>query len=105
VFEYALSMTTGQDLAKVLWLNSPNAEVWLDRRTNYTRSMATVRHTMENNRAGEKNYYVILCIFCLTLALHSLSHTVFLSSVCLDVYGWLYIRTETTSGKYRNKEM
>ena len=42
VFEYALSMTTGQDLAKVLWLKSPNAEVWLDRRTNFTRSLAVM---------------------------------------------------------------
>ena len=42
VFEYALSMTTGQDLAKVLWLKSPNAEVWLDRRTAFTRSLAVM---------------------------------------------------------------
>jgi len=42
VFEYALSMTTGQDLSKVLWLKSPNAEVWLDRRTNYSRSLAVM---------------------------------------------------------------
>src|SRR5580698_5690377 len=42
VFEYALSMTTGHDLAKVLWLKSPNAEVWLDRRTNFTRSLAVM---------------------------------------------------------------
>ena len=42
VFEYALSMTTGHDLAKVLWLKSPNAEVWLDRRTHFTRSLAVM---------------------------------------------------------------
>jgi len=42
VFEYALSMTSGHDLGKVLWLKSPNAEVWLDRRTNYTRSLAVM---------------------------------------------------------------
>jgi FKBP12-rapamycin complex-associated protein len=42
VFEYALHMTAGQDLAKVLWLRSPNAEVWLDRRTNFTRSLAVM---------------------------------------------------------------
>jgi serine/threonine-protein kinase mTOR len=42
VFEYALSRTTGQDLYKVLWLKSNNSEVWLDRRTNYTRSLAVM---------------------------------------------------------------
>lgn len=42
VFEYALSNTTGQDLFKVLWLNSSNSEVWLYRRTNYTRSLAVM---------------------------------------------------------------
>ncbi|KAJ1546804.1 phosphatidylinositol kinase- protein kinase tor1, partial [Cladochytrium tenue] len=42
VFEYALENTTGQDLYKVLWLNSKNSEVWLDRRTNYTRSLAVM---------------------------------------------------------------
>jgi FKBP12-rapamycin complex-associated protein len=42
VFEYALENTTGQDLSKVLWLKSKNSEVWLDRRTNYTRSLAVM---------------------------------------------------------------
>jgi len=42
VFEYALSRTTGQDLYKVLWLKSQNSETWLDRRTNYTRSLAVM---------------------------------------------------------------
>jgi len=42
VFEYALENTTGQDLYKVLWLKSQNSEVWLDRRTNYTRSLAVM---------------------------------------------------------------
>lgn len=42
VFEYALENTAGQDLAKVLWLKSQNSEVWLDRRTNYTRSLAAM---------------------------------------------------------------
>jgi len=40
VFQHALANTTGQDLNKVLWLKSNNAEDWLDRRTNYTRSLA-----------------------------------------------------------------
>jgi len=42
VFEYALENTNGTDLDKVLWLKSPNSEVWLDRRTNYTRSLAVM---------------------------------------------------------------
>ncbi|KAJ3106200.1 phosphatidylinositol kinase- protein kinase tor1 [Phlyctochytrium planicorne] len=42
VFEYALENTTGQDLYKVLWLKSKNSEVWLDRRTTYTRSLAVM---------------------------------------------------------------
>lgn len=31
-----------QDLARVSWLKSQNSEVWLERRTNYTRSLATM---------------------------------------------------------------
>jgi FKBP12-rapamycin complex-associated protein len=70
VFKYGLDNTTGQDLYKVLWLKSKNSEVssppylfqmkkerkkkkltysfilifqaWLDRRTNYTRSLAVM---------------------------------------------------------------
>jgi FKBP12-rapamycin complex-associated protein len=41
-FEYALSMTTGRDLCKVMWIKSRNTETWLDRRTNYTRSLAVM---------------------------------------------------------------
>lgn len=41
-FEYALANTKGQDLKQVLWLNSRNSEVWLDRRNMYTRSLATM---------------------------------------------------------------
>ncbi len=26
----------------MLWLKSPNSETWLERRTNYTRSLATM---------------------------------------------------------------
>ncbi|KAI9108059.1 hypothetical protein K1719_020932 [Acacia pycnantha] len=40
VFEYALQHTEGNDLAKVLWLKSRTSEIWLERRTNYTRSLA-----------------------------------------------------------------
>ncbi|XP_017494320.1 PREDICTED: serine/threonine-protein kinase mTOR-like, partial [Rhagoletis zephyria] len=42
VFEHALECTPGDDLAKILWLKSPNSEVWFDRRTNYTRSLAVM---------------------------------------------------------------
>lgn len=42
VFEYALQNTTGQDLYRVLWLKSRSSEAWLDRRTNYTRSLAVM---------------------------------------------------------------
>ena len=42
VFEYSLANTNGNDLYKVLWLKSKNSENWLDRRSNYTRSLATM---------------------------------------------------------------
>jgi len=42
VFEHALNETTGQDLYKVLWLKSRSSEVWLERRTNYIRSLAVM---------------------------------------------------------------
>ncbi|KAA0203049.1 hypothetical protein HAZT_HAZT004190 [Hyalella azteca] len=42
VFEHALELTQGDDLAKLLWLKSPSSEVWFDRRTNYTRSLAAM---------------------------------------------------------------
>jgi FKBP12-rapamycin complex-associated protein len=42
VFEYAISNTDGQDLYKILWLKSKNSEVWLERRTNYSRSLAVM---------------------------------------------------------------
>lgn len=41
VFEYALDNTPGQDLYRILWLKSHSSESWLDRRTTYTRSLAT----------------------------------------------------------------
>jgi len=34
--------TTGQDLYRVLWLKSKSSEAWLDRRTNYIRSLAVM---------------------------------------------------------------
>ncbi|XP_039157640.1 serine/threonine-protein kinase TOR isoform X3 [Eucalyptus grandis] len=42
VFEYALQNTEGNDLARVFWLKSRTSEVWLKRRTNYTRSLAVM---------------------------------------------------------------
>ena len=42
VFSYAMDNTTGKDLYRVLWLKSPNSESWLERRTNYTRSLAVM---------------------------------------------------------------
>eukprot|EP00698_Gefionella_okellyi_P003488 TRINITY_DN13298_c0_g1_i1.p1 TRINITY_DN13298_c0_g1~~TRINITY_DN13298_c0_g1_i1.p1 ORF type:complete len:2319 (-),score=474.81 TRINITY_DN13298_c0_g1_i1:41-6196(-) len=42
VFENALANTAGTDLCRVLWLKSRNSEVWLERRTNYTRSLAVM---------------------------------------------------------------
>lgn len=42
VFQHALDQTNGQDLAQVLWMKSRTSEVWLDRRTNYVRSLAVM---------------------------------------------------------------
>ncbi|XP_038681159.1 serine/threonine-protein kinase TOR isoform X1 [Tripterygium wilfordii] len=42
VFQYALLNTEGNDLARVLWLKSRTSEIWLERRTNYTRSLAVM---------------------------------------------------------------
>lgn len=42
VFKYALDNTTGQDLYRVLWLKSRTSEAWMDRRTQYTRSLAVM---------------------------------------------------------------
>ncbi|KAJ5072006.1 serine/threonine-protein kinase mtor [Anaeramoeba ignava] len=42
VFSSALHSTNGLDLNRILWLKSQNSEVWLDKRTNYTRSLAVM---------------------------------------------------------------
>lgn len=42
VYRFILENTRGEDLKKVLWLRSENAEVWLARRVNYVRSLATM---------------------------------------------------------------
>eukprot|EP00501_MAST-03F_sp_TOSAG23-6_P002180 GSMAST32.ASY1.ANO1.2280.1 assembled CDS len=40
VFSLALNQTSGQDLRKSMWLNSPDSEVWLDKRNQFTHSLA-----------------------------------------------------------------
>ena len=42
IFEYAMSQTKGEDLQRILWSKSPTSEIWLERRTNYTRSLAVM---------------------------------------------------------------
>jgi len=42
IFEDAMCKTQGQDLARMLWMRSPSSEVWLHRRTNFTRSLAVM---------------------------------------------------------------
>jgi len=42
VFKHALSHTSGMDLYQLLWLKAPSSEVWLERRSNFSRSLATM---------------------------------------------------------------
>jgi FKBP12-rapamycin complex-associated protein len=42
VFQDCLQKTNGEDLKRVMWLKSRSAEAWLDRRTSFTRSLATM---------------------------------------------------------------
>lgn len=42
VFSGALRSTDSGDLARIFWLISGNAEAWLERRTNYSRSLAVM---------------------------------------------------------------
>ncbi|GMM52375.1 phosphatidylinositol kinase-related protein kinase [Starmerella bacillaris] len=42
VFTYALDNTKGHDLYRILWLKSQSSEAWLNRRTEYTRSLAVM---------------------------------------------------------------
>lgn len=41
-FQHALSNTDGMDLYKVLWMKAPSSEVWLERRSNFSRSLAVM---------------------------------------------------------------
>jgi FKBP12-rapamycin complex-associated protein len=42
VFEHSLESTSGDDLSKIMLLKAPSSEVWFDRRTNFTRSLAVM---------------------------------------------------------------
>mmetsp|Transcript_26418 Transcript_26418/g.39200 ORF Transcript_26418/g.39200 Transcript_26418/m.39200 type:complete len:2632 (+) Transcript_26418:19-7914(+) len=42
VFCQVRDETTGQDLAKMLWLKSKTSDVWVERRSNYTKSLAVM---------------------------------------------------------------
>jgi phosphatidylinositol kinase/protein kinase (PI-3 family) len=42
VFKQMMARFDGKDLANIMWLKSPSSEVWLDRRTNYIRSLAVM---------------------------------------------------------------
>jgi FKBP12-rapamycin complex-associated protein len=42
IFRHALESTEGTDLSKMLWLRSPSSEIWLERRTAYTRSLGVM---------------------------------------------------------------
>jgi serine/threonine-protein kinase mTOR len=57
IFRYILENTKGEDLQKVLWNKSPNSETWLERRTNYIRSLATM--SMVGYILGKFIYYKI----------------------------------------------
>lgn len=42
IFEHALETTKGDDIHCLLWSKSPTSEIWFERRTNYTRSLAVM---------------------------------------------------------------
>ena len=42
VFKYALAHTEGMDLYRVLWTKAPSSEAWLERRSNFSRSLAVM---------------------------------------------------------------
>jgi phosphatidylinositol kinase/protein kinase (PI-3 family) len=42
LFRQVLEETTGKDLAKMLWLKSKTSDVWVERRANFTKSMAVM---------------------------------------------------------------
>jgi FKBP12-rapamycin complex-associated protein len=42
IFRQVLEETTGDDLAKMLWLKSKTSDVWIERRANFTKSLAVM---------------------------------------------------------------
>lgn len=42
IFEHALDSTRGDDIHCLMWNKSPTSEIWFERRTNYTRSLAVM---------------------------------------------------------------
>jgi FKBP12-rapamycin complex-associated protein len=40
IFKQVLDETTGQDVSKMIWLKSKTSDVWVERRANYTKSIA-----------------------------------------------------------------
>ena len=42
VFKFVVDNTSALDIYKILWIKSKNSEDWLDRRTNYSRSLAVM---------------------------------------------------------------
>lgn len=42
IFEHALENSAGDDLHKILWYRSETSEAWLQRRSNYTKSLAVM---------------------------------------------------------------
>jgi len=42
IFRQVLEETSGRDLAKMLWLKSKTADAWVERRANFTKSMAVM---------------------------------------------------------------
>ena len=42
VFKQVLDETSGDDLAKMLWLKSKSSDVWIERRANFTKSLAVM---------------------------------------------------------------
>ena len=42
IFESVINDTTGLDLSNTLWLKSQTADIWVERRKNFTKSMAVM---------------------------------------------------------------
>ncbi len=42
IFKQVLEETTGEDLSKMLWLKSKTSDIWIERRANFTKSLAVM---------------------------------------------------------------